>query len=282
MQVIPFTDPGAFSQRVTPLLMRREAENNFILGKIREFQDGQAPPPDALLLSLEEHTGDSQPVAAALMMPPNPLVMTRAPAAAVNALVGHLSQAGVRPRAVSGPEPASATFAKGWSAATGIPHRSEFRMGLFQLTNLVPPARPVPGSFRAAGEADVDLLVPWAEAFFREIRHFTAPQASTVVPERVRRRQLYLWCDPPDRPVSMAGWAGPTPNGVRVNAVFTPPEHRGRGYATACVASLTRHLLDSGRKFCFLFTDAANPTSNGIYRRLGYEHVCDLRDVRFE
>jgi predicted GNAT family acetyltransferase len=282
MRVVSFTEPAAFAQRVTPLLMRREAENNFILGKISEFESGHGLPPDPLLLSLQEVHEDPHPVGAALMMPPNPLVMTRAPAAAVEALVQHLSRAGVRPRAVSGPEPASATFAEAWSAATGIPHRSEFRMGLYQLTRLAPPARPVPGSFRAAGEADVDFLVPWAEAFFREIRHFTAPQASKVVPERVRRGQLYLWCDPPGRPVSMAGWAGPTPNGVRVNAVFTPPEHRGRGYATACVASLTRHLLDSGRKFCFLFTDLANPTSNRIYQRLGYEHVCDMRDVRFE
>jgi predicted GNAT family acetyltransferase len=282
MRILPFTDPATYAQRVTPLLMRREAENNFILGKISEFESGHALPPDTLLLSLEDDSDGDQPVAAALMMPPNPLVVTRAPADAVEALVGHLAQAGVRPRAVSGPEPTSAAFTKAWSAATGIPHRSEFRMGLYQLTRLVPPARPVPGSFRAAGEADVDFLVPWAEAFFREIQHFTAPHAATRVPERLRRRQHYLWCDPPDRPVSLAGWAGPTPNGVRINSVYTPPEHRGRGYATACVASLTRHLLDSGRKFCFLFTDAANPTSNGIYRRLGYEHVCDLRDVRFE
>jgi predicted GNAT family acetyltransferase len=80
----------------------------------------------------------------------------------------------------------------------------------------------------------------------------------------------------------MAGWAGPTPRGVRINFVYTPPAHRGRGYATSCVAALTRHLLDPGKEFCFLFTDLANPTSNKIYRRLGYRHVCDFRDVRFE
>ena len=31
-----------------------------------------------------------------------------------------------------------------------------------------------------------------------------------------------------------------------------------------------------------LFTDAANPTSNAIYRALGYQRIDELVDVRFE
>ena len=112
--------------------------------------------------------------------------------------------------------------------------------------------------------------------------HLTPPDAHRVVAERIREGRLFFWCDPADRPVSMAGWAGRTPNGVRVNFVYTPPESRNRGYATSCVAALTKHLLDCGRTFCFLFTDMANPTSNRIYRQIGYQHVCDMRDVRFE
>ena len=69
---------------------------------------------------------------------------------------------------------------------------------------------------------------------------------------------------------------------MRVNFVYAPPEFRNCGYGTSCVAALTKHLLDSGRTFCFLFTDMANATSNKIYRQIGYQHVCDMRDVRFE
>ena len=52
---------------------------------------------------------------------------------------------------------------------------------------------------------------------------------------------LFVW----DRagPVSMASAAGPTPNGIRVNGVYTPPEHRGRGYATVCVAACQTSVL---------------------------------------
>jgi hypothetical protein len=39
--------------------------------------------------------------------------------------------------------------------------------------------------------------------------------------------------------------------------------------------------LDRGKRFCFLYTDLANPTSNAIYMRLGYRPVCDSREIAF-
>jgi predicted GNAT family acetyltransferase len=166
----------------------------------------------------------------------------------------------------------------------GVPRHSEFGLGLFQVTadDLSPAPRPARGTFRMATRADQPTLVPWAENFFREIHHFSPPDATSAVDQRLRENRLFVWCDERDRVVSMAGWAGRTPNGVRVNFVYTPREHRGRGYATSCVAALTQRLLNSGRSFCFLFTDLDNPTSNAIYRSIGYRHVCDFRDVRFE
>ena len=82
-------------------------------------------------------------------------------------------------------------------------------------------------------------------------------------------------------PVSLAGWGGPTPNGIRIGPVYTPPERRGRGYAGALTAGVTRTLLDAGRRFCFLFTDLSNPTSNALYARIGYEPVADVDMWRF-
>jgi predicted GNAT family acetyltransferase len=64
--------------------------------------------------------------------------------------------------------------------------------------------------------------------------------------------------------------------------VYTPPALRGRGYASALVAAVSQAQLDAGRRFCFLFTDLANPTSNRIYQDIGYEAVCDVDEYRFE
>jgi hypothetical protein len=68
---------------------------------------------------------------------------------------------------------------------------------------------------------------------------------------------------------------------VSVGPVYTPPERRGRGYATACVAALSQTILDEGWAFCTLFTDLANPTSNSIYQKIGYHPVCDFAEYRF-
>jgi hypothetical protein len=67
-----------------------------------------------------------------------------------------------------------------------------------------------------------------------------------------------------------------------VNFVYTPPEFRGRGYASNLVAHLSQELLDEGRKFCFLFTDLANPVSNSIYQKIGYRPVSDSERWEFD
>jgi predicted GNAT family acetyltransferase len=117
-----------------------------------------------------------------------------------------------------------------------------------------------------------------------------------------------LWEDGGE-PVSLAGWGGPTPNGIRVGPVYTPPELRGRGYGTAVTAETSRRLLDGRlsvagsaggqaagarpanraagggaggrRSFCFLYTDLANPTSNAIYERIGYRRIAESAEIAF-
>jgi hypothetical protein len=44
---------------------------------------------------------------------------------------------------------------------------------------------------------------------------------------------------------------------------------------------LSQHALDQGARFCCLYTDLANPASNAIYQRIGYEPVCDAIDIEF-
>jgi predicted GNAT family acetyltransferase len=79
----------------------------------------------------------------------------------------------------------------------------------------------------------------------------------------------------------MAGWAARTSRAVRVNYVYTPPAERRKGYAAACVAALSKKLLDEGSETCLLFADAGNATSNGVYRRLGYGALCEFAQYDF-
>jgi predicted GNAT family acetyltransferase len=93
-------------------------------------------------------------------------------------------------------------------------------------------------------------------------------------------RVAYVWEDAGEV-VAFAGVAGPTPRGIRIGPVYTPPDRRGRGYASNLVAEVSRRQLASGRNFCFLFTDLANPTSNHIYQTIGYVPVVDVDQYSF-
>ncbi|MFC4786887.1 GNAT family N-acetyltransferase [Nocardioides sp. MAHUQ-72] len=157
---------------------------------------------------------------------------------------------------------------------------------LFELGDLVEPA-PVPGAVRAATDADIDLCLQWFQAFAADAaeqagreheegagEYFTRED----MVERVVRGRVWLW-EVEGEPVHLTGFNPPSFGVARVGPVYTPREHRGRGYASAAVAAVSRRLLDEGARVC-LFTDQANPTSNRIYQALGYRPVVDMANLR--
>ncbi len=128
---------------------------------------------------------------------------------------------------------------------------------------------------------DLALVVQWTREFCESVGSTIDPKIETIARQRIEGGAFHFW-KVDGQPVSMAAGQGPTPNGIRIALVYTPAHFRGHGYASALVASLSQKLLAAGRTFCFLFTDLANPTSNKIYRDLGYEFVCEQHQFRFE
>ena len=136
---------------------------------------------------------------------------------------------------------------------------------------------------RPYAEPDRELALRWLDAFGTEALPDSHPgSAAGALAHRLEDPEggYVFWED--SEPVCIAGFGGSTPNGVRIGPVYTPPELRGRGYGSALTAALTQQLLDGGRRFCFLFTDLANPTSNSIYQRIGYRPVSDVDLWSFE
>ena len=159
---------------------------------------------------------------------------------------------------------------------------------IFQL-DAVAPAPAVAGALRPSTTADLDLLTRWLAAFTRDIGERGEADeparwagARAGVSRTIAAGGLHLWEVEGAGPVSMANATGATPSGIRINMVYTPPELRRRGYASACVGALSQAMLDAGRRFCFLYTDLANPTSNHIYQELGYRPVADADTYDFE
>lgn len=271
---------GRFLERARPHLLRDEARHNLILGIAGTLVEHPDAYRSAFLWLVEDR---DDVVCAALMTPPfNAVVSAEREDGALVLMAHELRARSIHLPGVTGALPESERFAEAWTRETDARARRHIAHGIYALTR-VRPVPPCSGRPRRADRSDRQLLHRWVGNFVDE----TAGAADRDFMDRTVDRRLAgdgegLWVWDDDGPVSMAGYGGATPNGIRIGPVFTPPERRGRGYATALVASLSEWLLHRGRRYCFLYTDLANPTSNEIYRRIGYEPVCDAADIRFE
>jgi predicted GNAT family acetyltransferase len=212
-----------------------------------------------------------------LQTPPFPLVMTAMPAEAVPALVTLL--AGRPLPGVNALATDAEVFADAWHRLTGATVTQGRRTRLFRLDTLVPPAPHPPGKARVAVDSDRELLVRWLEGFHRDVGE-ALRDGGVVVDEKLAYGGLTLW-EVDGEPVSMAGASRMESGMVRVMAVYTPRALRGRGYAGAATAAVTRAALDAGADDVVLFTDLANPTSNALYQRLGYRPIEDRVVMEF-
>jgi len=272
-----FTDAEAFLDRAGPWLLSAEAEHNLLLGIADQLRTGRHSYEEPIFLATVE--GSEGVGGCAFRTPPFKLGLTRMPTAAIPTLVDEVGAVYPAIPAVMGPASAARPFAEQWSARLSIDFTVGMRMRIFQLDRVVPPANPAPGHMRRATLADLDLATAWTRGFTADVGQLVGepdPLARRLIDEG----RLFFWED--QGPVSMAAGMSETPNGIRVGFVYTPPTARRRGYASACVAALSQHYLGQGRQFCFLYTDLANPTSNAIYQRMGYQPVCDVEDYNFE
>lgn len=169
-------------------------------------------------------------------------------------------------------------FTKRWCAASGISIQDTMAQRIYRLVRVddVPLSR---GKFRPATMKDAKLVAAWTHAFNIDTYGPGRNLPETDITPKIVKREIFLWED--GQPVSMAAKSRPTDKGMTVNYVYTPPEYRRRGYATSCVAELCRNILQSGYRFCALYTDLANPTSNSIYKKIGFKEVGDSVEYTF-
>jgi GNAT superfamily N-acetyltransferase len=188
---------------------------------------------------------------------------------AVTAVVDAMADAGVTLPGVNGDATTSSRFAGAWVARTRTPGRPVHAQRLLEVPTVHAPLAPG-GKARTATIDDHDLLVRWVDAFHVEIDDGPVGSSRAIVERRVAAGLFHIWDH--GGPVAFAGTTPPALGVVRIGPVYTPPAGRGRGYASALVAELSRRVRDRGER-CILYTDLDNPTSNAIYRRIGYEAV---------
>ena len=272
--------PSEFEDEAASFLAAREAENNLILGLVSGLKRGRTFGPLPPFFAVARQNDGV--VGAAMRTPPFNLILAAGTEPrALAPLLDRFALETTDLTGVLGPKDLAKATTELWSARTGATAHLQMAERIYQLRTVIPP-RPVAGRMRAARPSDRDVVARWLYAFGTEAQphlEHSAEAARENADRWIDGGTLRLWED--EAVVSMAGTSGPTPRGIRVGAVYTPPERRRRGYASALVAALSQEQLDAGKEFCFLYTDLANPTSNKIYQDIGYEPVADVDEYRF-
>lgn len=280
--LVDHADPRAFRDAVIHRLLESEAENCGLLGLIQRMADGGYTPVSAddlehpLMLSIREN--DRIDLVAVQTLK-KVMMVSRGSADAMRCLADELARRNWTGEGVLGPSPQIQAMVQRYAQLGRRPARLHIRLRTFSVSSVTWP-KPVPGSMRLCTAADRHLLARFVAEFISDIGEPSDDDPLAMADRLIEAHRIFFWED--ERPVAMAASAGRTPNGIRINFVYTPPESRRRGYASNLVAQLTQRLLDEGRMFCFLNTDLANPTSNRIYQNLGYRPICDSERWAFE
>jgi uncharacterized protein len=281
MRLNSYTDADSFLRDAQPELEKCEAKHNLLFGlALRLHSAPQAKENGPFFATIRDEGGL---LVSALMTPHHPLVLSSVRSdvdEAVDLIVEYLTSSGYEISGVIAPNALSERFAQQWSRASGRPARVGMRQRLYRLTEVCDVPTPA-GELRSAWDTDLEVVSRWIAAFYLEAVPEDMPEkARATAQQRIDLGEIYLW--EYTEPRSIAARTRPTLHGVAINSVYTPPEWRGQGFATACVARLSSQFLKGGYSFCVLYTDLANPTSNSIYTRIGYQPILDFMMHRFE
>jgi len=280
-----YDDIEEFYKVAFPFLLEHEAENNL---------------PLAILISLKKNIevyGEEKPLLfsladakiiklIALRTPPHDLIISYSDdLSTIDVLTEELTNKNEKLPGVLSFKEAADKFAELWC------EKNLLKSNLFRkerIYKLVKVSEKTLGhrKFSVASKVHQELVFQWTGEMMEEALIDTTEDDIQRMIEILReefdqdKSHMYLLFEN-NNPVSMAREAGKTPNGVFVNFVYTPIPLRRKGYATECVAKLSKHLLEFGNRYCFLLTDLSNPTSNSIYQKIGYQPVIDESHYKF-
>ena len=272
-----YSTPQEFLDATGALLEERELENNLILGICNGFAEKTRIPEGCVFINAFEDgqiramsiKTISKAIVAGTTLQPNP----------IKALAAYYLDNGIQLTGVVGEHFYAAAFSKHY----GKRQVSEHTMIVQQLAtvNNLPLTT---GRMEPAQVGDLDLLAGWVFNFQEDANMFPK-QSRAEIYDSTRRRVLegayFKWMVEGET-VSIAAIVRRTKNIGIVGYVYTPDQCRGKGYATSLVQKLSEYILQQGYRYCGLFTDKANRTSNSIYRKIGYLQVTEFLDIEFK
>ena len=278
MEWMEWKDPDHFSDRVMNALLDEEAKNSLMIGVLNNVKQG-------IYETFHQFTveEDGELLAILQVTPPHPLhyivVKTERSDLLPSFIIPHLLKEEVPFSEVVSERQHAERFATAWQEITSGTSEMFMSQGLYRLDS-VEDIDMATGRMREATVADQAQLEAWYSAFEAEsgLRSSPPEKVRKSVQTMLEREEAVFW-EVDGQVVSCAKRARPTENGITVSFVYTSPSARGKGYARSLVADLSRQLLET-KSFCVLYTDLTNPTSNKIYREVGYRQIMDSAWVR--
>ncbi|MGW3494612.1 GNAT family N-acetyltransferase [Streptomyces sp. NPDC001020] len=209
-------------------------------------------------------------------LPPRALGLSPLSPEQADSLAVRLAALGHSPSRVSADHGTATAFAEAWQRHTGAtPKLHATRLCLYRLGTLTPP-EPLPaGRGRVLGEQDLGQVMFWCGEFAKAVGEAVSIDAGSWASTRFADKRYTLWETPDGTPVSIAGMNPMIGGQIQVDIVYTPAHLRGRGYAGAVTAEVSRAALAAGARDVVLFADLSNATSNALYQRLGYRALAD-------
>jgi predicted GNAT family acetyltransferase len=275
-------DPAAFWAVTRHLYEAEPVRHTTVLSVVDAVlnapQENAAP---LLLVTVHDDAGSL--CSAALRTPPWPMALSGVRIDDVPLLVKELLHRHPELDSVMGPRDVAEAFAAAWATARDRTVRTILDLRLYRLGELVVPE--VDGQARFATEADLAVVAEhWFEFSLEANAHRRTTRAEAL--DAVRRQialggAFALW-EVDGLVVSSAGVKIPNSGASRIGPVYTPPAHRRRGFAAAATAAAARWAHQAGASAVLLYTDLANPTSNGVYQRIGFRPVSDYVELAFD
>jgi uncharacterized protein len=276
-----YKDVNEFSLKVEPILIQKEDVNSLFLGVLQGIKSGLYE--NAFMATIEE---EAKVIALFQMTPPHPLNMMFVDEnrleESMDLLIKNLLATRTELPSIISLKPWAYHFAEKWEAVTGMTNKLVMDQGLYRLDKVNETLEVSPGSWRFAKREDCGLIEEWYYLFAVEAV-LPIPSRNVIqesVARMVDKQEVFLWEDDGEI-VSMMKKSRPTEHGVTVSLVYTPKEKRRKGFARTLVAAISNELLKD-YDFCVLYTDMMNPTSNKIYKEIGYVKIVDSVQLGFE
>ncbi|MDQ0186287.1 GNAT family N-acetyltransferase [Cytobacillus kochii] len=263
-----------FERKIEPILLEKEDVFSLFFGVLQAIKAGNYENP--FMATIEE---DGKVLALFQMTPPHPLNLIFVDEIRLEEImdlfIKNMVALEISFRSIISLKPWAYKVAKKWEIKTGMTHQLLMDQGLYRLNKVNETLEHSPGTWRYAEESDSTLIEKWFNLFESDTGLPISPieHVKKRVAMFLKEREVFLWEDK-GKIVSMMKKSRPTKNGVTVTLVFTPKEERKKGYARTLVTAVSRELLKDF-DFCVLYTDMMNPTSNKIYREIGYARIAD-------